>query len=191
MLLLPRRMGFDQYGELSSLRIGDLGTFLGKETRQNALDKSSTADNSIILLVHDINALEIFYKGSVFNAHVKTHKHTIIIHHKIIIITITNLHLPPFLRSPFPLSLILPNIFFLPFHLQKGSCLLSVWRVSHAINWLKSDNNYISYYMGNKPQAKKPTLEDALIEMKINSKRVNRESAKAMKDSQTYMKKAK
>ena len=49
----------------------------------------------------------------------------------------------------------------------------------------------ISYYMGNKPQAKKPTLEDALIEMKINSKRVNRESAKAMKDSQTYMKKAK
>ena len=45
--------------------------------------------------------------------------------------------------------------------------------------------------MGNKPQAKKPTLEDALIEMKINSKRVNRESGKAMKDSQNYMKKAK
>ena len=40
----------------------------------------------------------------------------------------------------------------------------------------------------NKPQ---PTLEDALIDMKINSKRLNRESAKAMKDSQNYMKKAK
>ena len=45
--------------------------------------------------------------------------------------------------------------------------------------------------MGNKPQAPKPTLEDALIEMKINSKRMNRESAKAMKESQGYMKKAK
>lgn len=45
--------------------------------------------------------------------------------------------------------------------------------------------------MGNKPQAPKPTLEDALIEMKINSKRMNRESAKAMKESQAYMKKAK
>lgn len=45
--------------------------------------------------------------------------------------------------------------------------------------------------MGNKPQAPRPTLEDALIEMKINSKRVSRESAKAMKDSQNYMKKAK
>lgn len=45
--------------------------------------------------------------------------------------------------------------------------------------------------MGNKPQAPKPTLDDALIEMKINSKRMNRESAKAMKESQNYMKKAK
>ena len=45
--------------------------------------------------------------------------------------------------------------------------------------------------MGNKPKAPKPTLEDALIEMKINSKRMNRESGKAMKDSQNYMKKAK
>lgn len=45
--------------------------------------------------------------------------------------------------------------------------------------------------MGNKPQQPKPTLEDALIEMKINSKRLSRESQKAMKDSQTYMKKAK
>ena len=45
--------------------------------------------------------------------------------------------------------------------------------------------------MGNKPQAPRPTLEDALIEMRMNSKRVSRESAKAMKDSQNYMKKAK
>ena len=44
---------------------------------------------------------------------------------------------------------------------------------------------------GHQPKAPKPTLEDALIEMKINSKRLNRESAKAMKDSQNYMKKAK
>ena len=45
--------------------------------------------------------------------------------------------------------------------------------------------------MGNTPQKPKPTLQDALIEMKINSKRVNRESGKAMKESQNYMKKAK
>lgn len=45
--------------------------------------------------------------------------------------------------------------------------------------------------MGNTPQKPKPTLQDALIQMKINSKRVNRESGKAMKDSQNYMKKAK
>ena len=46
--------------------------------------------------------------------------------------------------------------------------------------------------MGNsQPKQKKPTLEDALIEMKINGKRLNRESQKSMKDSQTYMKKAK
>lgn len=44
---------------------------------------------------------------------------------------------------------------------------------------------------GSQPQKPKPTLEDALIEMKINSKRLNRESTKAMKESQTYMKKAK
>lgn len=54
-------------------------------------------------------------------------------------------------------------------------------------------NNYlITITMGNKtPQKPKPTLEDALIEMKINSKKMNRDSAKAMKDSQAYMKKAK
>ena len=46
--------------------------------------------------------------------------------------------------------------------------------------------------MGNStPQKPKPTLEDALIEMKINSKRLSRESQKALKDSQGYMKKAK
>lgn len=45
--------------------------------------------------------------------------------------------------------------------------------------------------MGNKQKAPQPTLEDALIEMKINSKRMNRESGKAMKESQQYMKKAK
>lgn len=44
--------------------------------------------------------------------------------------------------------------------------------------------------MGNKPAAK-PTLEDALIEMKINGKRLARESQKAQKESQGYMKKAK
>jgi len=44
--------------------------------------------------------------------------------------------------------------------------------------------------MGNKPQAK-PTLEDALIDMKINSKRMARESQKSMKESQNCMKKAK
>lgn len=45
--------------------------------------------------------------------------------------------------------------------------------------------------MGQKPQAPKPTLEDALIEMKINSKRLSKESQKALKDSTQYMKKAK
>lgn len=36
--------------------------------------------------------------------------------------------------------------------------------------------------MGNQPPpAKKPTMEDTLIEMKLSSKRMNRESAKAMK----------
>ena len=114
MLLLRHRMGFYQYGEPFSLRIGDLGTFSGKETRQNTFDESSTADNGIILLVHDINALEIFYKGSVFNAHVKTQKHLIIIHHKIIIIPPTNLCLPFFCTFP-PPPPILPNIFILPF----------------------------------------------------------------------------
>jgi hypothetical protein len=44
--------------------------------------------------------------------------------------------------------------------------------------------------MGAKPPPK-PTLQDALIEMKINSKKLSRESAKAMKESQGYMKKAK
>lgn len=52
-------------------------------------------------------------------------------------------------------------------------------------------SEYINITMGNKPQQPKPTLEDALIEMKINSKRLSRESQKAMKDSQGYMKKAK
>jgi hypothetical protein len=45
--------------------------------------------------------------------------------------------------------------------------------------------------MGGKPPPPKPTLQDALIEMKINSKKLARESQKAMKDSQSYMKKAK
>ena len=46
--------------------------------------------------------------------------------------------------------------------------------------------------MGSKaPQKAKPALEDILIEMKMNSKKLNRESAKASKDSQAYMKKAK
>ena len=45
--------------------------------------------------------------------------------------------------------------------------------------------------MGATPQKPKPTLQDILIDMKINSKRMNRDSAKAMKDSQNYMKKAK
>lgn len=44
--------------------------------------------------------------------------------------------------------------------------------------------------MGNKPQPK-PTLEDALIQLKINGKKFNRDAAKAMKESQGYMKKAK
>jgi len=45
--------------------------------------------------------------------------------------------------------------------------------------------------MGNGPQAPKPTLQDVLIDMKINSKKVSRESQKSMKESQVYMKKAK
>lgn len=46
--------------------------------------------------------------------------------------------------------------------------------------------------MGNNPPpAKKPTMEDTLIEMKMASKRMARESAKSMKDSNAYMKKAK
>jgi charged multivesicular body protein 1 len=45
--------------------------------------------------------------------------------------------------------------------------------------------------MGAKPEKPKPTLEDALIDMKINSKRLARESQKSMKESQNYMKKAK
>jgi hypothetical protein len=44
--------------------------------------------------------------------------------------------------------------------------------------------------MGQKPPPR-PTLQDALIEMRINSKKMARESAKAMKESQAYMKKAK
>ena len=38
---------------------------------------------------------------------------------------------------------------------------------------------------------KQPSLDDLLIEMKINAKRMNKESLKATKDSQNYMKKAK
>ena len=45
--------------------------------------------------------------------------------------------------------------------------------------------------MGSTPQKPKPTLQDALIELKMNSKRMTRESAKSMKESQNYMKKAK
>jgi charged multivesicular body protein 1 len=46
--------------------------------------------------------------------------------------------------------------------------------------------------MGNNPPPpKKPTMEDTLIEMKMASKRMARESAKSMKDSNAYMKKAK
>ena len=46
--------------------------------------------------------------------------------------------------------------------------------------------------MGSKaPQKAKPTLEDVVLDMKMNSKQLARESTKAMKDSQKYMKKAK
>lgn len=41
------------------------------------------------------------------------------------------------------------------------------------------------------PKRQAPTMEDTLIEMKIASKRMGRESAKSMKDSQNFMKKAK
>ena len=41
------------------------------------------------------------------------------------------------------------------------------------------------------PKAKKPTMEDTLIEMKMNSKRMAREAAKSKKESEQYMKKAK
>ena len=45
--------------------------------------------------------------------------------------------------------------------------------------------------MGATPQKPKPTLEDTIIEMKMSSKHMSRESSKAMKESQQYMKKAK
>ena len=45
--------------------------------------------------------------------------------------------------------------------------------------------------MGNEPPPKKPTMEDTMIEMKMASKRMARESTKSMKESQQYMKKAK
>jgi len=46
--------------------------------------------------------------------------------------------------------------------------------------------------MGNNPPpAKRPTMEDTLIEMKMSSKRMARESAKSLKESNAYMKKAK
>lgn len=41
------------------------------------------------------------------------------------------------------------------------------------------------------PPAKKPTMEDTIIEMKMASKRMARESAKSKKDSEKYMKMAK
>ena len=51
---------------------------------------------------------------------------------------------------------------------------------------------YIKSDMGNNPPpAKKPTMEDTMIEMKMASKRMGRESTKSMKESQQYMKKAK
>ena len=53
-------------------------------------------------------------------------------------------------------------------------------------------NRDIKSDMGNAPPAaKKPTMEDTLIEMKMASKRMGRESTKSMKESQQYMKKAK
>ncbi len=46
--------------------------------------------------------------------------------------------------------------------------------------------------MGNAPPPpKRPTMEDTIIEMKMASKRMARESAKSMKESQKYMKMAK
>lgn len=46
--------------------------------------------------------------------------------------------------------------------------------------------------MGNTPPpAKKPTMEDTLIEMKMSSKRMARESGKSKKESEKYMKMAK
>jgi charged multivesicular body protein 1 len=57
---------------------------------------------------------------------------------------------------------------------------------------LAIDNRDIKSDMGNSPPpAKKPTMEDTLIEMKMASKRMARESTKSMKESQQYMKKAK
>lgn len=44
---------------------------------------------------------------------------------------------------------------------------------------------------GSTPQKPKPTLEDTIIEMKIASKRMHRDSTKSMKESGQYMKKAK
>ena len=43
----------------------------------------------------------------------------------------------------------------------------------------------------SQPPKKKPTMEDTLIEMKMASKRMSRESAKSKKESQKYMKMAK
>ena len=46
--------------------------------------------------------------------------------------------------------------------------------------------------MGNgSPPPKKQTMEDTLIEMKMASKRMARESAKSKKESEKYMKMAK
>lgn len=46
--------------------------------------------------------------------------------------------------------------------------------------------------MGNAPPPpKRPTMEDTIIEMKMASKRMARESAKSQKESQKYMKMAK
>ena len=46
--------------------------------------------------------------------------------------------------------------------------------------------------MGNDaPKKKPPTMEDTLIEMKMASKRMARESAKSKKESEKYMKMAK
>lgn len=41
------------------------------------------------------------------------------------------------------------------------------------------------------PPPKKPTMEDTIIEMKMASKRMARESAKSKKESEKYMKMAK